>query len=404
MFQKILIVGSGFAGTWAALGAAWALDQADRADGSVEITVISPEPELHIRPRLHESNPEAMRAPLQPLFDAVGVRHIQGRVERIDQAQACLQVRDAQDNRLSVAYDRLVFTAGSQLAQTAIPGLSEHALSIDQLSDACRLDTHLNQLAEQPSTPARNTVVIVGAGFTGIEIACELPQRLRTLLGTDVEINIILLSKGAAPGAELGENLRPVIQQALDELGVTCHLNACASAIEADGVILASGEKIHAHTVIWTGGMRANPLTEQLPGNRDTQGRIAVTRDLRLKDTPHIFAAGDVALARTDDLGNHALMSCQHAVDMGRYAGHNATADLLGLPTLTYQQPFYVTCLDLGPWGAVYTEGWQREVKMQGAEAKALKRKIVSEWIYPPLAQREGALAAGNPLGTVVGD
>jgi NADH dehydrogenase len=167
---------------------------------------------------------------------------------------------------------------------------------------------------------------------------------------------------------------------------------------------LASGEKILAHTVIWTGGMRANPLTEQLPGNRDTQDRIAVTRDLRLKDTAQIFAAGDVALARTDDLGNHALMSCQHAVDMGRYAGHNAAADLLGLPTLTYRQPFYVTCLDLGPWGAVYTEGWQREVKMQGAEAKALKRKIVSEWIYPPQAQREVALAAGNPLGTVVGD
>lgn len=82
-------------------------------------------------------------------------------------------------------------------------------------------------------------------------------------------------------------------------------------------------------------------------------------------------------------------MSCQHAMNLGRSAGHNVAADLLGHPTRPYRQPKYVTCLDLGPWGAVYTEGWDRQVKMKGAEAKRLKNRINTERIYPPRAGRD---------------
>ena len=96
------------------------------------------------------------------------------------------------------------------------------------------------------------------------------------------------------------------------------------------------------------------------------------------------------------------MMSCQHAMNLGRSAGHNAAADLLGLEQIPYSQPKYVTCLDLGPWGAVYTEGWEREVKLTGAEAKQLKHRINSEWIYPPRADRAEALAAADPLRIVV--
>ena len=69
--------------------------------------------------------------------------------------------------------------------------------------------------------------------------------------------------------------------------------------------------------------------------------------DRRVRRLPGIFAAGAVALATTDDEGNHAMMACPHAINMGRYAGHDIAADLLGLATVTYGQPFYVACLDL---------------------------------------------------------
>jgi len=96
------------------------------------------------------------------------------------------------------------------------------------------------------------------------------------------------------------------------------------------------------------------------------------------------------------------MMSCQHAMALGRSAGNNAVADLLGLPKIAYRQPKYVTCLALGPWGAVYTEGWSREVKMEGAPAKALKHQINTEWIYPPTGDRRAILDSADPSRVVV--
>jgi NADH:ubiquinone reductase (H+-translocating) len=192
-----------------------------------------------------------------------------------------------------------------------------------------------------------------------------------------------------------------VIMQAFHELGVTLRLNAPVTAIDVDGLTTSSGEHIATKTVIWTAGLRASALTEQIPAKRDGLGRLHVARDLRVIGSGNIFATGDVALAVTDDDGHYAMMSCQHAMNLGRAAGNNVAADLIGLPTLPYSQPRYVTCLDLGPWGAVYTEGWDRAVKLAGAEAKALKRKINTQWIYPPQVDRAGILAAADPLRKV---
>jgi NADH:quinone reductase (non-electrogenic) len=185
-------------------------------------------------------------------------------------------------------------------------------------------------------------------------------------------------------------------------LGITLRLGAAVNAIDTDGIVTSTGERIDAKTVIWTAGMRANALTKKLNAERDRLGRLHVDAELRVLGTEDIFAAGDVAFAATDDAGNHALMSCQHAMNMGRFAGHNVAADLIGAELLPYRQPFYVTCLDLGSWGAVYTEGWDRQIKLVGTEAKALKRQICTEWIYPPAADREAAFAAADPTVTVV--
>jgi NADH dehydrogenase len=90
------------------------------------------------------------------------------------------------------------------------------------------------------------------------------------------------------------------------------------------------------------------------------------------------------------------------AFSLGRHAGNNIAAQLLNVAPVPYSQPKYVTCLDLGAWGAVYTEGWDRQVKLVGAEAKALKTQINTQWIYPPVAKRDEALAAADPMIPVV--
>jgi NADH:ubiquinone reductase (H+-translocating) len=92
------------------------------------------------------------------------------------------------------------------------------------------------------------------------------------------------------------------------------------------------------------------------------------------------------------------VMSCQHGRPMGRYAGYNVISDLLGEPMLALRIPWYVTVLDLGPAGAVYTEGWDRVVVSNGARAKATKQIINTRRIYPPRnGKRAELLAAAAP-------
>jgi NADH:quinone reductase (non-electrogenic) len=118
---------------------------------------------------------------------------------------------------------------------------------------------------------------------------------------------------------------------------------------------------------------------------------------LRVPGLAGVFATGDAARATCDDAGNYALMSCQHATRMGAFAGNNAAADLLGVPTRPYHQKAYVTCLDLGEAGALFTRGWERKVEMVGDLAKKTKQGINTVWIYPPKAERAAALASADP-------
>jgi len=143
--------------------------------------------------------------------------------------------------------------------------------------------------------------------------------------------------------------------------------------------------------------MRAAPLTQQIPGERDNFGRLVVDRELRVTGVPGVFATGDAAKAVCDDDGNYALMSCQHATRMGAFAGNNAAAELLGVAPIPYHQKAYVTCLDLGEAGALFTRGWDRKIEHVGADAKKIKQEINTVWIYPPKPVRAAALASADP-------
>ncbi|UVE70632.1 FAD-dependent oxidoreductase (plasmid) [Burkholderia pyrrocinia] len=397
MSQKILIVGAGFAGVWGALGAARVLDRAGVGSGDVEITLISPKPELQIRPRLYESEPQRMAAPLLPLLDAVGVNFVEGSVEEISVREKTLGVALSDGQKRLLAYDRLLLTSGSSLSRPPVPGLAEHAFSVDRIEDAVALDAHFAALAKLPDSPARNTVAVVGCGFTGIEVATELPKRLRERFGADVASRVVVIGAQDDIGPDLGPNPRPYVSEAFDSLGIETVLGSRVVSVGADGVRTASGTHVEAMTVIWAGGMRASSLTAQVSSHLDPLGRVEVTPDLRVAEAPHVFVAGDVARARSDDDGHYALMSCQHAIVMGQFGGHNVAADLIGEATLAYRQPFYATCLDLGEWGAVYSEGWDRQIKLTHADGKARKQVINTQWIYPPAPNRTEALAAGNP-------
>ena len=195
----------------------------------------------------------------------------------------------------------------------------------------------------------------------------------------------------------MGSDARPVITEALAALGVEMRPGVTVTAIDAGGAMLATGERIAAGTVVWCAGMEANPLTACFPVVRDPSGRLPVQPNLKIGGLGAEFAAGDAAWFAID--GTHAcVMSCQHGRPMGRFAGYNVVCDLLGEPTLPLAIDWYTTIVDLGPWGAVYTEGWDRRVVAQRAAAKRTKETINRQRIYPPLSRdRREILAAAAP-------
>jgi NADH dehydrogenase len=276
-----------------------------------------------------------------------------------------------------------------------VPG-AEAAFSVDTQAEAITFDRRIAEIARDVAAP---TIAVVGAGFTGIELALELRDRLvaHGADGAAERLRIVLIDRAETVGPELGVGPRPAIEAALTAAGVELHLGATVQALAADRVEFADGSVVVADAVVMATGMAAAPFVAEVPGGRDALGRIVVDTVLRAPAAPNIFVAGDAAAADTGD-GHRTLQSCQHAGQLGRVAGENAARDLLGLPLVPYTQLRYVTCLDLGRSGAVVTQGWERRIEKIGAEAKAVKRMINTQVIYPPADGRAEALLAGSSI------
>ncbi|WP_280239832.1 NAD(P)/FAD-dependent oxidoreductase [Nocardia abscessus] len=387
--SRVVVLGSGFAGLWAAIAAARRLDELGVAAGTVDVTMISSTPYHDIRVRDYETDLSTSRIPLSALLDPVGIEHIIGEVTAIDAVARVVETTAG-----AHGYDRLVLALGSQVVKPDIPGLREFGFDIDTHDAATRLQAHLRRLAEGPADPAAATVVVVGAGLTGIEEATELPAMLADAFAARaVAPRVILIDRNPFVGSDMGASARPVIEAALADIGIETRLGVGVVAIDERGVTLSSGEVVTAATVVWCAGMRANPLTADFGVDRDRLGRLPVDDHLRVCGVPGVFAAGDVAAAKMDD-EHMSVMSCQHSRPMGRWAGYNVIGDLLGEPVKPLRIPWYVTVLDLGPAGAVYTEGWDRRVVACGEEAKDTKRAINTRRIYPPLSRDRAALLA----------
>ena len=380
--MHILILGGGFAGLSAAVNAA---DEIIAQDGDIKVTLVSRDDFLTMRPRLYERDPESLRAPLRPVLDPIDVAFVAGDVREIDTEAQFVVVQGRNGAVTTLDYDRLILATGSELRRLPVPGMAEHGWNIDNFDSAVAFDRHLRTVAQMPDVPGHGTFVIVGAGMSGIEIATGLRGRIEAHSDarTAARARVVLIEQADRVGPEFGDEPRPVIEDALRRAEVETRFGATVARVDADGVTLDDGERIATATTIVTVGLRANALAEQVPAPRDELGRLHVDKMLRVEGVPGVYTAGDVARAYVDD-ENVALMSCQHARTMGKYAGFNAARDLLGLPPRPYRQERYVTCLDLGASGAVLTSGWDRKVELTGAEAKTRKQFINTQLIYPP--------------------
>lgn len=188
--QRIVVLGGGFAGLWAAAGAVRKLDELAMRSGQVEVVLVNRDPYHSIRVRNYEADLSQVRVPLAQVLDPIGVRIVEAAVTGIDVAAKRVALRTAKASGHSnearradegdthepyLDYDRLVFALGSVLARPTIPGLIEHAFDVDTYAGAARLDAHLQSLARDLQSGSHAdgtfTVAVVGGGLTGIEVA-----------------------------------------------------------------------------------------------------------------------------------------------------------------------------------------------------------------------------------------
>lgn len=388
--DRIVVVGGGFAGFWSAVAAR---RQYGLQNKDAEVTVINPDGYLTMRPRLYEAFSPQLRVPLNSLLQSLDIDLVVSSVTRVDAKARCVIMANGEQ----INWDRLVLATGSVQQRVPVAGVTEHAFDVDTFAAAERFDRHLQRLLAMEGTQGQLTFVVVGAGFTGIELACEMRRRIRVHAAEEVaqKARVVLIERAAEIGPQLGANTRPTILDALSNAKVEVMVNTSITRVGEDSVVLADGSNLATRTVIIATGLEAHPLVGTLGAALDSSGRVVVDEFLRIPDLPDIFATGDTAHALAE-AGHTALMSCQHAMTMGKYAGTNVARDLLGLELKPYSQPKYQTCLDLGDYGALLTRGWERTVVQAGPQTKAIKEMINRQIIYPVMNNPDGLLAASD--------
>lgn len=387
--KHLLVIGGGFAGVRAAQAAAATALAANRA---LNITLLSENDHLTVRPRLYLADPAVWRVPLEPALEPLGIGLMLGQALSVQPEHRRI-VCMAGSDQTHLPYDALVIATGSRLAWPRVPGLKEAALDLDTADAAARLLRHVEGLG---SDQVDSTFVVIGAGFTGLEIATELRKTLDQLHGPEraQKARIVLVDR-CVTGPQLGENIAPVLHDALETARIESRFGSSVAKAKPGWIELDDGERIAAGTIIYSGGLEARSLSVSPPLPLDPLGRIMTDDFLRAHQAEAVFVAGDAAHAKVDDTGRTALMSCQHAIPMGDRAGRNAAAHLLGLPLEPYRQPTYVTCLDLGVAGAVFAQGWDRQPVSWGETAKPIKQGI-NAMIAPHTGSAERIVAALN--------
>ncbi len=392
--KNIVVVGGGFAGLWTAVSAVRRLEEIGE---NAKITLINKDEFHSIRVRNYEADLSDTMIDLKSVLDPIGVELVLGEVINIDTARKIVEVAVDDTAVSNMPYDKLVLASGSRLVRPELEGI-ERAFDIDTYAAAIKLKEHLESLPANKSAGAF-TAVVVGSGATGVELATELPARLREIAvkaGVTSEKIKVVLADRSAIASGLGEG-KQVIERACRELGVELYPDFRLRSITDDGVVLEDGTQIDTATVVWCGGMQADHLTSQIPGERDERGRLIVDENMRVVGVNDVYAAGDTARSLIDG-ENPSVMSCQHARPMGRYAGTNVVNDLFGSELLPLNIDWYTNIIDLGPWGAVYTQGWDRLVVAEGHEAKRTKSIINKERIYPPRnGDRAAIIESGAP-------
>jgi NADH dehydrogenase len=342
--ENIVIVGGGFAGTTLAQALEKALPPPYR------VVLVSDESNSTFNPMLAEVVgasvfPEQVIVPIRQILRQS--RFIMANVHDVDYGRREIHATTLAGPR-KIAFKHLIFAFGTRANLDLVPGMAEHAMPLKLVGDAMFIRNQvLRRLAciELEANPAVRRrlghFVVVGGGFSGVEVAGELADYLHSvkhyykLVGDD-ELTVTLLQDANRLLLEMPEALARMAAQAMTYRGIDVRLETRAARVDADGVTLEGGEFIAASTVICTIGTKPNPLVERLAVRLSLptqRGRIDTEADMSVHGIPGIWAMGDCALVRNAATGQPSPPTAQYAVAQARQLADNLLRQLGGRDT-----------------------------------------------------------------------
>jgi demethylphylloquinone reductase len=362
---RICILGGGFGGLYTALRLSqlpWETEQAP------EIILIDQQDRFLFAPFLYELVTGEMQTweiapPFEELLAETGVRFHQGQVTAIAVEEKQVQL----ESSVSLGYDKLVIAMGGKTALPTVPGVSDYALPFRNLQDAYRLKERLRLLEQSPAEKIR--IAIVGGGYSGVELACKLGDRL----GERGRVRLI----------ERGDNIlklspeynRKTAQDALTERGIWLDLETDITEITSDSLSLrykGQIDTIPVDIVLWTVGNDVSDLIRDLPLPQDKNGLLETNHFLQVTDHPDIYALGDVATCE-DATGQHLPATAQVAFQQSDYCAWNIWATETNRPPLPFRYQALGEMLTLGIDNATI-DGLG--IKLNGTPAAIARRLI----------------------------
>jgi NADH:ubiquinone reductase (H+-translocating) len=327
----VLVLGGGFGGAYVA-----------KLVGERGATIVSPEGSMLYTPML----PEVAAGAIEPRHVAIPLRMmcpdaevVLGRVTSLDEAANLATVESETDGEtFQIEYEQVVVALGAVPRTLPIPGLAEHALGFKNLADAIHLRTHLlgkleAAVADPDNAERHLTFVFVGAGYAGVEALAELIDLVGDVLrhypslqGTSQRW--LLVDAADKILAEVPARLGEYATAQLRRRGVDVRLSTRLESVTEDSVTLSDRTRFETETVVWTAGVKPNPVIESLGLPLDDRGRIMVDSTMKVEGRTNVWALGDCARVPNTATEQPDPPTCQHALRQARRLAKNLHGDV----------------------------------------------------------------------------
>jgi NADH dehydrogenase len=322
----VLILGGGFAGAWVA-----------RLLGRHRTTIVSRENFMLFTPLL----PEAASGSLEPRHVVVPLRQmcphaelLLGEIEALDPNTRTVRVK-TETGTLERGYEQLVIAVGAISRALPVPGLAEHGMGFKDLADAIALRNHVLRRLEAAAAARASTdvereltFVFVGAGYAGVEALGELRDLVEDAMRfypglRDIHRRWVLVDAAPKILPEIPSRLGEYAARELERRGVEILVSTTLVSCDARSAVLSTGMTIPTRTLVWTAGVRPNPLLGQLGLPLDERGRVRVDSTLRVQESEHLWALGDCAAVPNERTGAFDPPTSQHALRQARCLARN---------------------------------------------------------------------------------